>query len=274
MTHHVTSTLSQAFGRFASKAHFPFVQKIINQSYVKLMGLDMGDFNPPASYPTLNALFTRRLMKPRMFSPDPQAMISPCDALITEVGEIQQGQALQIKGMSYSVDALLGDHISPLIKAHFTTGHFINFYLSPRDYHRYHLPLDMQVLRAVHIPGKLYPVNIPTLKRKVDLFIENERVVIECLADNNKRFFMILVGALNVGKMEVSFEPSIQTNSDLRTPQQHTYNDVKLKKGDDFGCFQMGSTIVMLFEEDMISTSLAVGDNVRFGQTIGTLANF
>lgn len=271
MTHHVTSTLSQAFGRFASKAHSPFFQKIINQSYVKLMGLDMGDFNPPASYLTLNALFTRKLMKPRVFSSDPQAMISPCDALITEVGRIQEARALQIKGMSYNIDALLGDHILPSIKAHFSTGHFINLYLSPRDYHRYHLPLNTQIVRAVHIPGKLYPVNIPTLKRKVDLFIENERVVIECLADNNKRFFMILVGALNVGKMEVSFEPSIQTNSDVRTPQCYTYCDVKLKKGDDFGCFQMGSTIVMLFEEDMITTGLGVGESVRFAQTIGTL---
>jgi phosphatidylserine decarboxylase len=271
MTHHLTSTLSQVFGRFASKVHTPFLQKIINQSYVKLMGLDMGDFNPPASYPTLNALFTRKLMKPRVFSPDSQAIISPCDALITEVGEIHQGQALQIKGMSYRVNEVLGDKILDTVKHKFTAGKFINFYLSPRDYHRYHLPLDMQVLRAVHIPGKLYPVNIPTLKRKVDLFIENERVVIECLADNNKRFFMILVGALNVGKMEVSFEPSIQTNSAIRTPQLYTYCDLKLKKGDDFGCFQMGSTIVMLFEEDMLSTSLEVGDNVRFGQTIGTL---
>ncbi len=84
-------------------------------------------------------------------------------------------------------------------------GSYVNFYLSPRDYHRYHVPLDMQVIKAVHIPGKLYPVNIPTLKNKVDLFIENERVVLECLSTNGKRFFLVLVGALNVGQMEVAF---------------------------------------------------------------------
>lgn len=271
MKQHFTSALSQGFGRFASSAHRPSLQKKINQSYVKMMGLDMSDFDLPEAYPTLNALFTRRLHKSRFFSTDPSEMISPCDSLITEAGHIKASRALQIKGMSYSVDALLGDKIIPHVKEKFANGSFINFYLSPRDYHRYHVPLDMQVLRAVHIPGKLYPVNIPTLKRKVDLFIENERVVIECLAENNKRFFMVLVGALNVGKMEVSFEPSIQTNSEIRSPQLYTYCDLKLKKGDDFGCFQMGSTIVMLFEEEMVSSPLAVGDTVRFGQTIGKL---
>jgi len=267
---HITSAISQTFGRFASKTHGKKFQSAINHAYVKMMGLDMSDFDVPESYPSLNALFTRRFRHKRSFSTDPRDMISPCDSLITECGAIEDDLALQIKGMSYSVDGVLGDGISSDSKKSVHNGTFVNFYLSPRDYHRYHAPIDMQVLHAVHIPGKLYPVNIPSLKKQVNLFIENERVVIECLSSEGKRFFLILVGALNVGEMEVSFEPRIRTNTVL-TPSQYSYRDLYLSKGDDFGCFRMGSTIVMLCEKDMVEFGISSGHNVKFAQTIGRL---
>lgn len=269
-TRHITSAISQTFGRFASKAHGKGFQSFINRTYVRTMGLDMGEFDAPESYPTLNALFTRRFRTPRTFAADAKAMISPCDSFITECGVIENNLALQIKGMSYSVDEVLGSHISSASKDAVHDGLFVNFYLSPRDYHRYHAPVDMQVVRVVHIPGKLYPVNIPSLEKRLDLFIENERVVLECLSEGGKRFFLILIGALNVGKMEVSFEPRIQTNVDL-VAAAYSYTDMKLKKGDDFGCFQMGSTIVMLCEKDMAEFDITAGENVRFSQTIGRL---
>lgn len=270
MKQHFTSAISQSFGRFASKEHGKLFQKMINRTYVKAMGLDMSDFDSPDSYPTLNALFTRKFHLKRIFSSDPQDMISPCDSLITECGPIHDNLALQIKGMSYSVDEVLGDGISSDSKKSIHNGSFVNFYLSPRDYHRYHAPMDMQVLHAVHIPGKLYPVNIPSLKKQVNLFIENERVVLECLSSEGKRFFLILVGALNVGEMEVSFEPRIRTNTTL-TPSQYSYKELYLSKGDDFGCFRMGSTIVMLCEKEMVELGISSGHTVRFAQTIGRL---
>lgn len=270
MQQHLTSALSQVFGRFASKEHSPAVQKVINNGYVKLMGLDMSDFQSPDNYPTLNALFTRKLNQPRPFSLETSALISPCDSLITECGSIESAQALQIKGMKYDVNDFLGKRIEDSSKEVVKNGTYVNFYLSPRDYHRYHSPLDMQVLKAVHIPGKLYPVNIPTLKKKVNLFIENERVVLECINAEGKRFFLVLVGALNVGEMELLFEPSIRTNTtgEIST---YTYDNLFLKKGEDFGCFKMGSTIVMLFEEGMCRLNISTGENVRFGQTIGEI---
>ncbi len=270
MKPHFTSALSQTFGRFASKEHGKTFQNVINRTYVKAMGLDMSDFGAPEAYPSLNALFTRKLRHKRPFSTDPKDMISPCDSLITECGTIQEDMALQIKGMSYSVDGVLGDGITDESKKSVHNGVFVNFYLSPRDYHRYHAPIDMQVVHAIHIPGKLYPVNIPSLKKQVNLFIENERVVLECLSSEGKRFFLILVGALNVGEMEVSFEPRIRTNTVL-TPSQYSYKDLYLSKGDDFGCFRMGSTIVMLCEKEMVELGIASGHNVRFAQTIGRL---
>lgn len=268
MKQHITSAISQAFGRFASKTHGKRFQSAINNAYVKMMGLDMSDFDAPESYPTLNALFTRKFRHMRKFSTDPLDMISPCDSLITECGTIQENLALQIKGMSYSVDDVLGESISAESKQSIHNGTFVNFYLSPRDYHRYHAPIDMQVLHAVHIPGKLYPVNIPSLKKQLNLFVENERVVLECLSSEGKRFFMILVGALNVGEMEVSFEPRIRTNTTL-IPSRFSYQGLYLSKGDDFGCFRMGSTIVMLCEKEMVEWGVSTGHNVRFAQTIG-----
>lgn len=270
MKQHFTSTLSQAFGRFASKIHTNKVQNFINGTYVRMMGLDMSEFKSYKSYESLNALFTRHFVTARSFSVEANEMISPCDSLITQWGAIEDTLALQIKGMSYDVNTFLGEHIEDSSKDAIRDGTFVNFYLSPRDYHRYHVPLDMQVVKAVHIPGKLYPVNIPTLKNKVNLFIENERVVLECLSTAGKRFFFVLVGALNVGQMEVSFEPKIQTNT-VSIPSVYKYDNLHLARGNDFGCFKMGSTIIMLCEKEMCEWDLQTGASVRFGQTIAKI---
>jgi phosphatidylserine decarboxylase len=266
----ITNIVSQQFGRFASKEFPSWFQNVVNQGYVKLMGLDMKEFNDPSSYSSLNALFTRKLREPRSFAAEPDAFISPCDSLISERGDLDDTKALQIKGMSYCVNELLSDKIDSEEKARVKHGQFINFYLSPSDYHRYHIPVDLQVTKAVYIPGKLYPVNMPSLNKRVDLFIENERVVLECEAAG-KRFYMVLVGALNVGKMQVSFEPRIQTNASVDEVQLYCFEDLYLKKGDDFGCFEMGSTIVIIGEPGMFDLQVKTGEKVRFAQTIAKL---
>lgn len=270
MKKHITSFISQQFGKFASKEFPGWFQNIVNNSYVRLMGLDMSEFHSPKTYKSLNALFTRRLKEARHFSLDASDFISPCDSWISEMGDIKENYALQIKGMRYEVDELLGNHISEDEKARVKNGKFVNFYLSPKDYHRYHIPTNLKVLKAVHIPGKFYPVNVPSLKKRINLFIENERVVIECETNDKKRFFMVLVSALNVGVMKVSFESKIQTSADASQPSVYEFKDLYLNKGDDFGCFEMGSTIVILAEEGMLKPLIKSGDNVKFGQTIAT----
>ncbi len=271
MSKHITSLISQNFGKFASKEFAPWFQKIINQSYVSLMGLDMSEFHAPETYKTLNKLFTRNLREPRHFSLDGTDFISPCDSLISECGDLDESYALQIKGMEYSTDELLGENFTKEEKERVHNGQFINFYLSPKDYHRYHIPMNLKVLKAVHIPGKLYPVNMPSLKGRLNLFIENERVVIKCETLEGKIFYMVLVGALNVGVMQVSFEPKIKTNADAEVQSVYEYQDLYLNKGDDFGCFEMGSTIIIISEERMFDLLINSGDNVRYGQTIAKL---
>ena len=272
MQKHITSIVSQAFGKFASKEFPKWFQDIVNNAYVKLMGLEMGEFYPPTHYKSLNALFTRRLREKRSFSLDGNDFISPCDALVTECGNVQEDYALQIKGMRYKVSRLLGEYIAEASKQKVQNGAYINLYLSPRDYHRYHIPINLRVIKAVHIPGKFYPVNIPSLKKRLNLFIENERIVIECEAtQNKKRFFMVLVSALNVGVMKVNFIPELQTNSDVVEPRVYEFDDLYLDKGDDFGCFEMGSTIVIVTEEKMLDLRVSKGKKVRFGDTIAKL---
>ena len=269
---HITSAISQTFGKFANKEFPTWFQNIVNQSYVSLMGLDMSEFHKPSSYKSLNALFTRKLREMRKFSLAAEDFISPCDSLISECGALVDDYALQIKGMRYKTDELLGQNFTQEEKDIVHNGDFINFYLSPKDYHRYHIPINMKVLKAVHIPGKFYPVNLPSLKKRLNLFIENERVVLQCETMEGKRFYMVLVSALNVGVMKVSFEPRIKTDANVVGEQVYAFKDLYLDKGEDFGCFEMGSTIVVISEKGMFEEILVqAGQKVKFGETIAKL---
>ncbi len=263
-----TSVISRIFGRFASLKFPSPIQYIVNKSYVYLMEVDMSEFEKISYYKSLNALFTRKLMHKREVDEDKNIFISPCDGYITECGDMENTLALQIKGFIYSVYDLIGDKINTGDKEKITDGKYINFYLSPKDYHRYHAPVDMKINKAVHIPGKLYPVNIKYLQKIPSLFIENERVVLECETLDKKLFYMVFVGALNVGKMSFVFDDRIQTNSDKRDITHYDYNGIILKKAQELGKFEMGSTIVMFFQKDSIEFTCRAGKNIKFGEKI------
>lgn len=266
---HYTSAASSLFGKFANREYPSSIQNMINRAYVRSMGLDMSRFDAADSYKSLNKLFTRALKAMPEFDKNNDTVISPVDALITDFGKIAEGKAYQIKGMSYDIEGLLGSNYIEDIKL-FDGGNYVNFYLSPKDYHRYHIPFNLQVLSATHIPGKLYPVNIPLLKNKPNLFIENERVVLECMTKEGKKLFMVLVGALNVGKMKLTFDDRIQTNASIINMTHYKYDDLHLAKGEMFGWFEMGSTIVLFTQNGFANfDDLQVGQKVTFGDTIG-----
>ena len=143
MSKHYTSAISSVFGKFAGKRFPSPIQNFINTSYVALMGLDMSEFKHPDEYPTLNSLFTRGFEKKRQIAEGKNSVISPADSLVTDHGTIKEGKAYQIKGMEYRIDELLGSDYSGKSKV-LEEGEFINFYLSPKDYHRYHMPMDLQ----------------------------------------------------------------------------------------------------------------------------------
>ena len=266
-----SSCISRIFGKFASKEFPSFFQNVINSVYVKLMKVDLSECEEASSYKSLNKLFTRELKIQRELQGNDSDFISPCDAFISECGDIVEQKALQIKGQSYRVESFLGDYILKENKDRLIGGKYINFYLSPKDYHRYHVPFDMKIKKAVHIPGKLYPVNFTWLRKIPELFVENERVVLECYTKDEKLFYMVFIGALNVGKMRFTFDDTIQTNAKSSQEQVYMYKDLWLKKGDELGRFEMGSTIVMFFEKDMVELTCKKGEPIRFTDKIAHL---
>jgi phosphatidylserine decarboxylase len=266
---HKTNLISQYFGKFATKEFPRPIQKIINASYVKLMKLDLKEFKASKHYKSLNALFTRELELKREIDSSENIFISPCDSLITEAGKLNKDIALQIKGMEYSVEELLTYYCSSNFSK-LENGEFMNFYLSPKDYHRYHSPIDFKLKKLIHVPGKLYPVNLKYLNKEFELFVQNERVIIECEAEG-KLFYMVFVGALNVGQMVFTFEPSVETNKNTSEIKVIEYENIEISKGDCMGYFKMGSTVVMLWEKDFVSLEELLNKDIRFGQKIANI---
>jgi len=262
-----TNAISKGFGKFANKEFPPFCQNIINSAYVKFLGLDMSEFNPPHTYKSLNALFTRSFVKPREIDEDPKSFISPADSFVTAQGKIKDDLALQIKGFCYSVDELLTDRFDKKNIKKLHNGEYMNFYLSPKDYHRYHMPADAKIKKIVYVPAALYPVNNTYLNTMPELFIKNERVILEC-EHEGKLFYMVLVGALNVGKMTISFEPKIETNVDKKEIEVFEYDDIELKKGFELGMFKMGSTVLLFFQKGFVKLEEKFEKKVRFGEKI------
>ena len=265
---HITNLISQYFGKFAKKEFPSFFQNIINNTYVKSLGLDMSEFRAPKYYKSLNDLFTRELAIQREIDLDADAIISPTDSLITECGKLSKDKLLQIKGMEYSAEELLTYHISEDNLNKVQNGKFMNFYLSPKDYHRYHAPVDFKITKLIHVPGKLYPVNLKYLNKELDLFCQNERVIIECFDKKGNLFYMVFVGALNVGQMVFEFEREVETNIDAKEIKVYEYDDLNVKKGDCLGYFKMGSTVVMLWEKGSVKLKDLTNKSVSYGKAI------
>lgn len=263
----ITNIISRLFGKFASHEFTPFVQNIINKSYVYFLRLDMSEYGDTKEYKSLNALFTRALKTPRTIMGESSDFISPCDSFISEYGKIVDGTAFQIKGYSYDVKKLLGEYVNKDDRERLISGNFINFYLSPRDYHRFHAPIDMRVTRAIHISGKLYPVNFKYLNKIPSLFCENERVILVCENDLYGKFYLVFVGALNVGKIRFIFDDKINTNAKIGSETFYNYDELYLKRGDEIGRFEMGSTIVGIFENPDIKFTKS-NEKVKFAEII------
>jgi len=270
MPKHFTSFISSYFGKFAAKEFSPKLQRFINSSYVKLMSLDMSAFESPGAYQSLNKLFTRAFVNPPKLPKEKDLLISGVEALISDAGKIEEGKAYQIKGVCYDIEKLFGEYHRDLVKR-VEGGEFINFYLSPKDYHRYHMPMRLKIVSLTHIPGKLYPVNFPFLRYKKDLFIENERVVIACEDEKGRSHVLVLVGALNVGKMVITFEDAVHTNSHIRMPKHYRYENLILQRGELFGWFEMGSTLLIFSQKGSIDPHVRIGKKVAYADILGKI---
>ena len=254
-----SNKVSRIFGRFASYQFPSAFQKFINAAYVRIFDISLDEFAPASSYASLNALFTRSLSQPRVINDYPDGLIAPTDSLITQIGKTDDKSALQIKGMAYSMEELLEQKLEKEL-------YYVNFYLSPKDYHRYHAPCDMEIYEVRYFGGALLPVNFPSLKKNSNLFVRNERVVVVAKTSHQWLYF-IAVGALNVGSIVMNFDNRIHTNAKAQNIFYDYRMPIVIKKGEELGMFQMGSTVVLAMEQ--MTLNVKEGDKVRFSQDIG-----
>ncbi|HWV62029.1 MAG TPA: archaetidylserine decarboxylase [Oxalicibacterium sp.] len=237
--------------------------------FVGKYGVDMREAANPdiTSYPTFNDFFTRALRSGArpLASAD---LICPVDGAISQFGSIDHDRIFQAKGHSYSATALVGGDAD--LAAHFVDGSFATLYLSPRDYHRIHMPCDGRLMRMIYVPGSLFSVNPTTARGVPGLFARNERVV--CVFEGERGpFVMVLVGATIVGSMQTVWHgvvnpPRTGKVREWRYDRQH----LTLKKGDEMGRFLLGSTVVMLFPKNRLTFNakwLATGP-VRLGEAM------
>ncbi|WP_052083325.1 phosphatidylserine decarboxylase [Helicobacter sp. MIT 11-5569] len=254
---HYTNLMSSLFEKFATHEFSSIIQVWINKAYVRIFNVNLDEFDTLRNYPSLNALFTRSLVKMRKFDKTQSHMIAPCDSVIMEFGECQDDYAIQIKGKKYRV--------SDFIKVKLENDYiFVNFYLSPSDYHRFHAPINLRVKRLDFITGRLLRVNEKTLLKHKEVFVKNKRVVLECEDDFGETLYLVAIGALNVGKIQINFAPKVANFKESQSIVFET--PIFVQKGEEIGSFLMGSTIV-LFSKNW-QYDLKQRERVYFGQCI------
>ncbi len=257
--------LTQIAGRFANWQAGGLTRWAIER-FVSRYGVNMDEADQPdvASYRTFNEFFTRAL-KPGARPLAQADLISPVDGSISQFGPISGEQIFQAKGHSYSTRALVGGDAA-LAQA-FEDGHFATLYLSPRDYHRIHMPCTAVLERMMHVPGDLYSVNPATARTVPGLFARNERVV--CVFSSDGRpWVLVLVGATIVGSMATAWHGVIERSGP--DPRLWNYRDraLTLQKGQEMGRFLLGSTVVLLFPRGPLRFNPAwqPGGSIRMGE--------
>ncbi|RIX45711.1 MAG: phosphatidylserine decarboxylase [Rhodocyclales bacterium GT-UBC] len=219
--------------------------------FVGRYGVNMAEAANPdiASYKSFNEFFTRPLQAGARPTAD-AAYLCPVDGAISQFGPINRDQIFQAKGHSYSTTALVGGDRE--LAKRFENGSFATLYLSPRDYHRIHMPCDGKLIRMIYVPGALFSVNPTTARGVPGLFARNERVV--CVFESaNGPFVLTLVGATIVGSMATVWHGVVNPpRPGVVREWRYDEQNIVLKKGDEMGRFLLGSTVVMLFPKDTL----------------------
>ncbi len=238
--------LTSLAGR-AANARWGGLTTAVIRRFIRRYGVNMAEAaNPdPAAYPTFNEFFTRAL-RPGARPLAVADLLCPVDGAISQFGRIERDQIFQAKGHHFSTTALVGGDAT--LAARYEDGHFANVYLSPKDYHRIHMPCAGRLLRMIHVPGDLFSVNPVTARGVPGLFARNERVVCEFERPDGERFVMVLVGATIVGSMATVWHGVVNPPRPGQV-REWRYEDqrIELAQGAEMGRFLLGSTVVMLF---------------------------
>ncbi|MDB5751361.1 MAG: psd [Ramlibacter sp.] len=263
--------MTQFAGLVAGARMGPVTQAIIRR-FVAHYKVDMAEAADCgiASYATFNDFFTRALRegaRPVAAAP----FVCPVDAAISQFGPIEQDQIFQAKGHSYSTRALVGGDQS--LAHRFDHGHFATLYLAPKDYHRIHMPCEGRLKRMIYVPGDLFSVNPLTARHVPSLFARNERVVCEFECPHGP-MVLVLVGATIVGSMATVWHGVVNPPR-TRAPREWNYadRDIVLAKGAEMGRFLLGSTVILLFPQNVLTFTpdWAPTRPVRLGEAMGTV---
>jgi phosphatidylserine decarboxylase len=223
----------------------------------------------PDDFPDFNSFFTREL-KPgaRIIANDENAIISPVDGTISQIGKIVADQLIQVKNFNYNLSSLLGDE---KIAGHFQNGNFATIYLAPKNYHRVHMPISGKLNQMFYIPGDLFSVNNDTAENVPNLFTRNERVVTNFDTEIGK-MVVVLVGAIIVGNIETMWAGTINPRHEKNIVRR-AYNteNIFLNRGAEMGRFKLGSTVIVLFQENKITwqDNIIANTTVQMGQQLG-----
>lgn len=270
-------TPQHALSRFAgllAETENPLIKNYFINTFAKAYGVNMDEalVTELESYKHFNDFFTRQL-KPdaRPIDSTTNSLASPADGVISQLGEINKQRILQAKGHDYQVNDLLGG--DQTLSESFINGSFATVYLSPKDYHRVHMPIDGTLKQMIYVPGDLFSVNTTTSENVPKLFARNERVI--CIFDTQQGpMAMILVGAMIVASIETVWAGEVAPVKRKLAVTHYDpahINNIHLRKGEEMGRFKLGSTVILLFGENKVTwdSALQEGTPLKMGEIIG-----
>lgn len=257
--------LSRVVGKLAA-SETPIIKNTVISAFKAQYGIDMSiaEQQNALKFKSFNEFFTRSLKEGvREIDTDATSIVSPADGAISQLGKIEEGEIFQAKGQSFNTANLIAD---PLLAEPFKNGQFATVYLSPKDYHRVHMPFAGTLTETLYVPGELFSVNQTTAENIPGLFARNERMV--CLFDTELgRMAVVLVGAMIVAGIETVATGKVKPSGRLEVNQHNLF----LEKGAELGRFYLGSTAVVLFEENKMQWDAEFKANsaVEMGKALG-----
>jgi len=258
--------VSRAMGRLSDLRPPRAMLDAFIGAYVRAYDVDLSEaVVPDGGWSSFDEFFTRTLVPgARPVDEDPDTLVSPADGRLEDLGPIDLAASLLVKGRRYDVAELLGD---PESAKTYRGGTFFIVYLSPRDYHRVHAPVAGEIVALRHVPGTLYPVNRIGLEHIPGLFARNERVVVRQRTERFGEVATVMVGAIGVGRISVSFD-DLRTNvGEVREAFQVYEDGRRLERGGELGTFHLGSTAIVFVQQPM-KLLPAAGTSVRVGEGV------
>ncbi len=266
--HHLVSR----FTYIITRTHHPLTHYLI-KLYIKMFKINISECEEEniEKYNTFCDFFTRKLKKGiHVVDKNNKSVVSSCDGRILQFGKIEDKSILQVKGIKTSIQSLLCNDKE--LSSIYSKGSFLTIYLSPKDYHRVHSPANGKLMKTLHVPGRLFSVADHAVECIKDLYAKNERLVCH-FKDDSINFSVIFVGAINVSSIETQWKGEVSPPMPKKLiSTKYGNKNIVINKGDEVGMFKSGSTVVLLFTENVkLSDKIKVNQAIRVGQKIGMI---